>query len=76
MEIHMHKFNFASRFAAVATAAALLPSVAMAQTGIDFDTTEVLGIVTDATTFIVAVGLAVLGLLMVAKGIKWVRKAG
>lgn len=61
---------------AMASAVAL-PSAAFAQaTGIDFDTTEVLGIVDDATAFIVTVGLAVLGLLMVAKGIKWARKAG
>jgi len=53
----------------------LLPVFAFA-TGVTFDTTDVLAIVDSATTFITTVGLAVLALLMVAKGIKWARKAG
>lgn len=58
-------------------AAMLVPSVALAQTTpVEFDTAPVLAIVTEATTFIVAIGLAVLTLLMIAKGIKWARKAG
>lgn len=38
--------------------------------------TEVLGYVALTVGFIVAVGTAVLGLVMVAKAVKWARKAG
>ena len=63
-------------FVGAMASAVARPSAACAQATIDFDTTEVLGIVDEATAFIVAVGLAVLGILMVAKGVKWARKAG
>jgi hypothetical protein len=43
---------------------------------IAFDTTDILANVQAAVTFITTVGLAVLAMLFVAKGIKWVRKAG
>lgn len=38
--------------------------------------TEVLGYVTSTTGLIIAVGFAVLGLVMIAKAVKWGRKAG
>jgi len=38
--------------------------------------TEVLGYVTTTIAFIVAIGTAVLGLVMIAKAVKWARKAG
>lgn len=38
--------------------------------------TEVLGYVALTIGFIVAVGTAVLGLVMIAKAVKWARKAG
>jgi len=50
-------------------------SLASAQ-GITFDPAPVIAIVDSATTFVTTVGLAVLVFLMVAKGIKWARKAG
>jgi hypothetical protein len=54
----------------------LLPVLASAQSAITFDPAPVLDIVNQAQTFIVTIGLAVLSMLMVAKGIKWARKAG
>lgn len=60
---------------ALASVVALTVS-APASADVVFDTTEILGIVTSATAFITAVGLAVLAMLMIAKGIKWARKAG
>lgn len=36
----------------------------------------ILGYVTATLAFIVAIGIAVLGLVMVAKAVKWARKAG
>ena len=38
--------------------------------------TEILGYVTATTGLIIAVGFAVLGLVMIAKAVKWGRKAG
>lgn len=74
-------FNRArSRFSAmwVALAAMLVPGLAAAQAGgtPDFDPAPILAIVTSAQEFIVAIGMAVLIMLMVAKGIKWARRAG
>lgn len=68
------RFNI--NFAAVASAVLFSLSSVPAFAQVTFDTTEVIGIVDSATAFITTVGLAVLGLLMVAKGIKWARKAG
>lgn len=67
------------RFSAmwVALAVLLAPGLAAAQgAAVDFDTAPVLAIVSDAQDFIVTIGLAVLTMLMVAKGIKWARRAG
>lgn len=78
------KFNTSIR-KSLAVSAAVLPASLMfvgpafaqgSGSGLSFDSAEVLAIVTSATVFITTVGLAVLGLLMVAKGIKWARKAG
>lgn len=64
------------RVAAVG-AVALVPALAFAQAATpQFDPAPTLAIVADAVAFITAVGLAVLGLIMIAKGIRWVRKAG
>lgn len=52
----------------------MVPGLALAQTGID--TTEALAAVADAKTFITTVGIAVLAMIFVAKGIKWARRAG
>lgn len=62
----------------VALVACLLaPGLAMAQTGdVEFDPAPALAIVASAKDFIVEIGIAVLVLIMVAKGIKWARKAG
>lgn len=56
----------------------LASASAFAQTGgaVAFDPAPVLAIVDSAQDFIIAVGLAVLTMLMVAKGIKWARRAG
>jgi hypothetical protein len=43
---------------------------------VTFDPAPVIAIVNEATTFVTTIGLAVLIFLMVAKGIKWARKAG
>lgn len=51
-------------------------SAGTASAQVVFDSTEVIAIVDSATTFITTVGLAVLIMLMVAKGVKWARKAG
>lgn len=66
---------------AVATAAIVgslfAANNAMAFTaGLTSAQTTVLGYVTATLAFIVAVGVAVLGLVMVAKAVKWARKAG
>ena len=63
-------------FAAVVALGSVLSPPQLSHATIAFDTTDVLAIVDSATTFITTVGLAVLALLMVAKGIKWARKAG
>lgn len=66
--------NLRSKLSAftAATVGALVASPAFAV----IDTTEALAAVTDAEVFILAVGMAVLGLIFVVKGIKWARKAG
>jgi hypothetical protein len=67
---------FVGRVAAVGTVA-LVPAIAFAQaTTVEFDPADTLAIVAEASDFITAVGLAVLGLIMLAKGLKWVRRAG
>jgi hypothetical protein len=38
--------------------------------------TDVLGYVATTVAFITAIGIAVLGLVMIAKAVKWARKAG
>lgn len=69
--------RFGARVGAAAAAVALVPSMALAQTtDIGFDTAEVIGIVDEAKAFIITVGLAVLSLIMVAKGLRWGRRAG
>lgn len=56
---------------------ALVPGFALAQsTPVTFDPTSTLAIVDSAVAFISTVGIAVLGLIMLAKGIRWVRRAG
>lgn len=55
----------------------LLPVLASAQDAtVAFDPAPILAIVTSAQAFIVAIGMAVLTMLLVAKGIKWARRAG
>lgn len=66
---------------AVATAAAVgslfAANSAMALTaGLAGAESTVLGYVAGTVGFIVAVGVAVLGMVMVAKAIKWARRAG
>lgn len=70
--------SFGSRVALALLASLSIVGAASAQdtAAVDFDPAPVLAIVTSATTFITTVGLAVLVMLMVAKGIKWARKAG
>lgn len=56
---------------------ALVPGFALAQSApVTFDPADTLAIVDSAVDFITAVGMAVLGLIMLAKGIRWVRRAG
>lgn len=69
------KWSLAALVLAMAAVSVVAPSTAFAQT-VTFDPTDTLALVDDAIAFITAVGLAVLGLIMLAKGIKWVRKAG
>ncbi|GIX38040.1 MAG: hypothetical protein KatS3mg127_1279 [Silanimonas sp.] len=58
--------------------AALVPATSYAQfaDGLSTAQGEVLGYVSSTIGFIVVVGMAVLGLVMVAKAVKWARKAG
>lgn len=70
MNLHNLK-NRAAGLLAV-TSAALITSPAFAA----IDTTGALAQVDDATDFVTTVGLAVLGLIFVVKGIRWARKAG
>jgi hypothetical protein len=67
---------FCTRTGAAIGAVLLVPSVALAQATPTFDPTDTIAMVNDAKSFITTVGLAVLALIMLAKGIKWVRKAG
>lgn len=61
----------------VASAASMVPSDAHALAGgLTAAQTNVLSYVALTIAFIVAVGGAVLGLIMVARAIKWARKAG
>lgn len=56
---------------------ALVPGFALAQSApVTFDPASTLAIVNSAVAFITAVGMAVLGLIMLAKGLRWVRRAG
>jgi len=81
--------NIINRFTAAKTAffgsllygmVALNTAMAQAAPAAGFDLTSaqatILGYVGATVTFIVAIGLAVLGLVMVAKAIKWARRAG
>lgn len=68
--------RFGAALLAVGGTALVAPGLALAQADVEFDPAPVLAIVTEASAFIIAVGLAVLTLLMVAKGIRWARKAG
>ncbi len=66
---------------AALVAASVVTNNAMAQAaGGGFDLTsaqaEILGYVGSTVAFILAIGIAVLGLVMVAKAVKWARKAG
>ena len=81
--LHFIRNKFAA--AKAATFAAIVASVVtantvMAQAATGFDLAgaqaDVLGYVATTLGFIVAVGIAVLGLVMVAKAVKWARKAG
>lgn len=63
-------------FAAVVGSVSLVPALAFAQATPVIDPADTLALVADAKDFIIAVGLAVLGMIMVAKGIKWARRAG
>lgn len=63
----------------VASASSLFPVQVHAQdfaAGLAGTQTQILGYVTATLAFIVAIGLAVLGMVMVAKAVKWARKAG
>jgi len=76
-----NRFGNKLRTFAAALSFAVLSSLvavqsASAQTTVTFDPADTLAMVADAKAFIIAVGLAVLALIMLAKGIKWVRKAG
>jgi len=64
-------------FVAMVFAMVVGSSTAFAQ-ALDLAATQaqVLGYVGATITFIVAVGLAVLGLVMIAKAIRWARRAG
>jgi hypothetical protein len=66
--------SIGSALAVVAFAAA--PAAFAAGLDLSSAQTEVLGYVTATIAFIVAVGTAVLGLVMIAKAVKWARKAG
>ncbi len=76
------RFTAAKAAATAAVTGALVASnaaFAQAATGsLDLATaqTEVLGYVALTVAFIVAVGTAVLGLIMISKAVKWARKAG
>lgn len=60
---------------AAVVALAVSPSLVFAD-DLTFDPAPILAIVTSATTFVTTVGIAVLQFVMIAKGIKWARKAG
>lgn len=64
----------ASLSLALLTAFALLPGMAFAQ--IELPTADVLADIVLIVAFITAVGAAVLGLIYVAKGFNWAKKAG
>ena len=68
--------RFGSALAMVFLASFVSVQSAFAQTTPTFDPTDTLAMVADAKSFITTVGLAVLALIMLAKGIRWVRKAG
>lgn len=59
---------------AVGTAVALAPTSAHA--ALTLDTTSILADIATVVAFITTVGLAILGLVYVAKSIGWAKKAG
>lgn len=71
-----NRINLARRFGGAVVALALVPAAAFAQTTPTIDPAPTLALVADAQAFIIAVGMAVLAMLMIAKGIKWARRAG
>lgn len=77
----IQKFN-AAKAATIAaiTAGSLVTAGSAFATGGGFSLasaqSEILGYVGATVTFITVIGLAVLGLVMVAKAVKWARKAG
>lgn len=70
----MHR-KFGAKLAAV-SAVGFASVVGSGLASAAIDTTEALAAVDDASTFITTVGLAVLTMLFVLKGIKWARRAG
>ena len=66
------------RASAKLTAFAVLASAAVVTSPVfaAIDTTDAIAEVDNAKTFITAVGLAVLSMIFVAKGVRWARKAG
>lgn len=78
--------NVVSKLSAAkaATSAAIVGSLVAANTafaspgGLNLASaqSEVLGYVATTVAFITAIGIAVLGLVMIAKAVKWARKAG
>lgn len=78
MTTFLSKFTgLKAAFMAMFVAFALSANNAMAfAAGLTGAQTEILGYVTATLAFIIAIGVAVLGLVMVAKAVKWARKAG
>lgn len=73
----MNVINLRSKPAIVGavTAASLVPMLASAAT-LPLPTADVLAYVAACVAFITVVGGAVLGMIYLAKGIRWARKAG
>jgi len=70
------KHNSLSKALATAGTVGVLSLPMIASATVTIDPTEVLATVAEAVAFITAVGLAVLSMTYVARGIKWARKAG
>ena len=68
----------AATVGALTAASLVVSNAAFAAGGFSLAATqsEVLGYVATAVAFITAIGIAVLGLVMIAKAIRWARKAG